>query len=748
MTIIKFIRSIIEQNESIPYHLRFVIDDKEVSFFEGINIIDCNKKLNIPYRIVNTNEGKVFSLDERNSIFKLVDALENHINEKPIKYRYFMDDKTKAIYYISINISPYNFEEYFNKIKSLPMPSNSLYVFGSFENFRSIHYYNNYFKEHFRYNQNLIQDDLPVTNKKEENYIIIKLCHDLIQITSNKISFTKYDTYDIIQMILPCLNISKSNAFIEFTPEDIKFSYPISINFQLFDTMLCSYDLHSYLHVDEANRLIGNQTNLIYKIKIYNIWLEMNIYSESDPHTEIVEFQNLEWYMYASVKIIMNYLYLLYVNFHIQWELENNLSTLKVPLKINYNRLFGKYYTRHFNNSDKVLPVCADKEYCEKKNIKCLQWNDNYYMAPEGTGYTIVFVYKKKFLSNDTMAIPKCVKIVRKSTGIKRTPYTNISYELDPNSKGKFPTKLFISNGYELFDLFRNYLNTEDDPSIQFGMCPCGKTYINIPNQLNIIKFMKRKVKMLFHSNNQNDGPLDFNQNDIKKLKEFTSDEEEQVKINVLAFSVNDKSEVFPYAVKNFVYNYNSNYPFIIIMLNTSKKYTLPNYRYEYIATETSKLFYMRDKCVQALFSLYQKYQISLIDNFVFEESKFQYIGENELTVLIAEKSIPNKNCYLWRSIYSNRLPNVPTIDPNDFNETLPTLSDLHHNIKNINAYHYIRKNNSTIIIYGVWADDIYYPCIITKQSKIPEFPNIPYFLINRDPVDILNPDISDYIFL
>jgi len=196
------------------------------------------------------------------------------------------------------------------------------------------------------------------------------------------------------------------------------------------------------------------------------------------------------------------------------------------------------------------------------------------------------------------MAIAKCVKILRKSTGIKRAPYTNISYELDPNSKGKFPTKLFISDGYELFDLFRNYLNTEDDSSIQFGMCPCGKTYINIPNQLNIIKFMKRKVKMLFHSNNQNDGPLDFNQNDIKKLKEFTSDEEEQVKINVLAFSVNNKSEVFPYAVKNFVYNYNSNYPFIIIMLNTSKKYTLPNYHYEYIATETSKLFYMRDKCV------------------------------------------------------------------------------------------------------------------------------------------------------
>ena len=53
---------------------------------------------------------------------------------------------------------------------------------------------------------------------------------------------------------------------------------------------------------------------------------------------------------------------------------------------------------------------------------------------------------------------------------------------------------------------------------------------------------MKRKVKRLFHSNIRNDVQLDFNQNDIKKLKEFTSDEEEQAKINILAFSVDDKS--------------------------------------------------------------------------------------------------------------------------------------------------------------------------------------------------------------
>jgi len=184
--------------------------------------ISRNRLLNIPYRLLNTNKGKVPSLNERNSIFNLVDTLENHIKEKPIKYKYFIDDKTKATYYISINISPFKFEVYYNEIKSLPLPSNSLYVFGSFDYFKCIHYFKNYFKEHFRYNQNLIQDNLPVTNKKDENYIIIKLCHDLIQITSNKILFTKYDTYDIIQIIIPCLNISKNNAFVNFSSEDIK----------------------------------------------------------------------------------------------------------------------------------------------------------------------------------------------------------------------------------------------------------------------------------------------------------------------------------------------------------------------------------------------------------------------------------------------------------------------------------------------------------------------------------------------
>ena len=40
-----------------------------------------------------------------------------------------------------------------------------------------------------------------------------------------------------------------------------------------------------------------------------------------------------------------------------------------ISLKINYNRLFGKYYTRYFNNKCKVLPIITDKEYSIQNNI-------------------------------------------------------------------------------------------------------------------------------------------------------------------------------------------------------------------------------------------------------------------------------------------------------------------------------------------------------------------------------------------
>jgi len=52
-------------------------------------------------------------------------------------------------------------------------------------------------------------------------------------------------------------------------------------------------------------------------------------------------------------------------------------------IKINY-RLFGKYYTRYYNNKDNVLPIIANKEYCVHHDIPFVQWNNNYYRSPEG----------------------------------------------------------------------------------------------------------------------------------------------------------------------------------------------------------------------------------------------------------------------------------------------------------------------------------------------------------------------------
>ena len=84
--------------------------------------------------------------------------------------------------------------------------------------------------------------------------------------------------------------------------------------------------------------------------------------------------------MYLTVKKVLNYLYLFYIDFHINYNQKKML--FDIPITLNYNRLFGKYYTRYFNNKDKVLPMIADKDYCIQNNIPYVQWNDNYYMAP------------------------------------------------------------------------------------------------------------------------------------------------------------------------------------------------------------------------------------------------------------------------------------------------------------------------------------------------------------------------------
>ncbi|ORX42635.1 hypothetical protein BCR36DRAFT_415987 [Piromyces finnis] len=111
---------------------------------------------------------------------------------------------------------------------------------------------------------------------------------------------------------------------------------------------------------------------------------------------------------------------------------------------------------------------------------------------------------------------------------------------------------------------------------------------------------------------------------------------------------------IYPYCVFDYVYNCNSSFPFLIIMLNT------------YNATLTK---YIK-----------------------------QYVSDNK-TVLITEKEFPDEKIYLWRSIYSEIIPTIPIIKDNDkLYNTLPSFSFLY-------------ECNKKVIIYGVWDNEDYYPC-------------------------------------
>ena len=67
---------------------------------------------------------------------------------------------------------------------------------------------------------------------------------------------------------------------------------------------------------------------------------------------------------------------------------------------------------------------------------------------------------------------------------------------------------------------------------------------------------------------------------------------------------------IFPYGVINNMYNFNLNYPFLIVMLNTTKLYTFTNYRYEYTVSSYSYLFNFSDDFVQAILFMFRKNNI------------------------------------------------------------------------------------------------------------------------------------------
>ena len=716
---IQFIREILINKGAYPHQLEIIINDEKFSFFEGIDIIDCNKLSKDKYTIKYKDSTNA-DVNE-SAIFSLIDTLDKIYNENSFKYNFELKNTTKTNFYISIKISSDYFRELYAKIIKLNLPSHCQYVTAFTKEIHYYHYFNPCFTEIFPYNQDLIKVDKAKEIENSDNYIIIKCCHDNIIITDTKITFSERDTYEsVICKLLPCLNYCSEEILVRFTPCDASFIYPISINFQLFDLMLYENNLYPYIFANESNNLIKNQEKLIYTVRIYNQYPNMIFYNKYKQFTETIQFRDLEWHMYLTFKEILNYLYLFYVNFHVNYNQRKTLFT--IPIKINYNRLFGKYYTRYFNNKDKVLPMIADKDYCIQNNIPYVQWNNNYYMAPENSGYKIVLSTNKK--SEDNSGIPKCVKVIRKYKEKKKVVYFNISYELNEHCKGQFPSTLFISYGYELLDLYRVYFDIQEIYN-KFKICSKCNTYISIPSQ----KYFLNTLMNLFNGKQLKIVEKDFNFHNV----------------NLLSFSIDNDMNVYPYGVFNHVYNFNSSFPFLIIILNTTKLYTFPNYRYEYLVSSKSNYFHLNDNIVQAVFSMFKRNNISIIDNFKLKNYVRQYALEsNNKTVLIAEKKLPEENCYLWRSIYSEIIPEIPTIsNTKELYESLPSFSSLCKINENISAYHYFKFNDdddtndngsdNIVRIFGVWVKDIYYPCKLSLEKLNINIPNRPYLLVKRN---------------
>jgi len=710
MNIIDFIREILLNNKSLPCQLEIIINNEVFSFFEGINIIDCNKLPKEKYIIKCKNSTNVDI--NKLTLFSIYDVLKKIFDNKLIKYKYYLEDTTKTSFFLNIKLSNNNFEGLFKKIISLNFPDTCQYIISCIKGVQQYHYVNNYFSDSYNYNQELIKFVKIKDIEDIEYYIIIKCCHDKILITNTKITFSEKDSYsDIISLILPYLVYSPNNNLIRFIPTDISFIYPISINFQVFDLMLYKYNLYPFLYTNESNNLINNQGHLMYTLNLYDNPINMFLISKYKLFNETIHFRNLEWYIYVSMKIVLKYIYLLYIDFHINY-FYNKVISFKIPIKINHNRLFGKYYTRYYVNNDKVLPVITDEEYCIYHNIPYVQWNGNFYKAPEGTGYTITL--NKSRNSKDDDGIPKCVKLIRKKRNNNKNILSNISYEISNERKGLLPPTLFLSYGYELLNLYRVYFNIEDISAI-FKMCPKCYTYLKIPSQAYFIDILKKKF--------------------INKQLNI-SEEYNYSNINILSFSVNNDMKVYPYGVLNNTYNFNSSFPFLITMLNTCKVYSRSNYRYEFIKKSRSYFFFINDDCVQAIFAMLRENNIVIVDENEFNLYIAQFITNEKITVLIAEKIISddlNQNYYLWKSIQTNMISNVPIINNSSLNETFPPFSILCKEIKEITGYHYFKNDNKNFIVYGIWKDDIYYPCKATVVQLEVNTPNKPYLLVNRN---------------
>ena len=136
MNIINLIRSILVNYHSVPLQLEIHINGKIYSFFEGINIIDCNQLSKDRY-IVKCNDNKdtdISNIDYQHKImFMLIDRLESIVNNKHIKYKYYLNDTTKTLFYVSIDIPIQRFKIVYEELIKLDLSETAQYIICNIE---------------------------------------------------------------------------------------------------------------------------------------------------------------------------------------------------------------------------------------------------------------------------------------------------------------------------------------------------------------------------------------------------------------------------------------------------------------------------------------------------------------------------------------------------------------------------------------------------------------------------------------
>ena len=136
MNIINLIRSILVNYHSVPLQLEIHINGKIYSFFEGINIIDCNQLSKDRYivKCKDNNDTDISNIDYQHKImFMLIDRLESIVNNKHIKYKYYLNDTTKTLFYVSIEIPIQRFKIVYEELIKLDLSETAQYIICNIE---------------------------------------------------------------------------------------------------------------------------------------------------------------------------------------------------------------------------------------------------------------------------------------------------------------------------------------------------------------------------------------------------------------------------------------------------------------------------------------------------------------------------------------------------------------------------------------------------------------------------------------